>query len=393
MAQVVLLPGKEKKTALGHPWIYRTEIDRVEGAFAPGDVVDVVSGRGRFLAKAYYNPASMIALRVMTYRDEPVDGAFIAARIARAVEYRRGFADMHSCRMVFAESDFLPALIVDAFGSVLVVQFLSLGMDRFREDVVRALVDALHPTGIYERSDVPVRRLEGLPQRTGLLYGEVPDRVSFRENGLSLSVDVKNGQKTGYFLDQKENRAAIAPFVKGRRVLDCFSHVGAFALHAGMYGAQEVTGVDISAEAVAMAQEHARMNGLEDRVRFLEANCFDFLREAGERGERYGAIILDPPAFTKSRAAVPGALRGYKEINLRAMKLLEDGGYLVSCSCSHHVGPEAFQKVIGQAARDAHCILRQVEFRTQGKDHPILPASPETQYLKCAILQVFHEGR
>lgn len=393
MAKVMLLPGKEKKVGLGHPWIYRTEIDKVEGDFVPGDVVDVVSSKGRFLAKAYYNPASMISLRVMSYRDEPVDGAFIARRIARAVEYRRLFADLSSCRLIYAESDFLPALIVDSFGDVLVVQFLALGMDRFRDDVVRALVDTMQPRGIYERSDVPVRRLEGLEERTGLLYGEVPDRVEFMENGLRLSVDVKNGQKTGYFLDQKENRAAIAPFVRGRKVLDCFSHVGAFALHAGLYGAETVTGVDISADAVEMATHHAEMNGLEERVRFVEANCFDFLREAEQNGEKYDTIILDPPAFTKSRAAVPGALRGYKEINLRAMKILEDGGYLVSCSCSHHVGPEAFMNVIGQAARDAHCILRQVEFRTQGKDHPILPTSPETQYLKCAVFQVFHEGR
>lgn len=391
MARCRLLPGKEKRVAAGHPWIYRTEIDRVEGDYTPGDMVDVVSAKGRFLARAYYNPASMISLRIMTYQEEPVDGDFIFRRIREAVEYRRGFADMGSCRMIFAESDRLPALICDSFGEVLVLQFLSLGMDRFRQPVVEALQSLLRPAGIYERSDVPVRKLEGLEERTGLLYGNVPDLVEFRENGLRLRTDVKKGQKTGYFLDQKENRAAIAPFVKRARVLDCFSHVGGFALHAGMYGAAEVTGVDISGEAVAHAALHARMNGLEDRVRFTEANCFDFLREQEKAGERYDVVILDPPAFTKSRASVPGALRGYKEINLRGMKLLREGGILVTCSCSQHVRPDAFREVVGAAARESRHILRRIAGRTQGMDHPVLAAAPETEYLKCLFEQVWEK--
>ena len=236
---------------------------------------------------------------------------------------------------------------------------------------------------------MPVRRLEGLELKTGLLYGQVPDRVMMEENGIRFIVDVKEGQKTGFFLDQKENRAAIAPFVPDKRVLDCFSHTGSFALHAGRYGARDVLGVDISGYACKCAEENARLNGLEDRVHFLEANVFDFLAEGSRSGEKYDVIILDPPAFTKSRSAVESAKRGYKEINLRAMKMLVPGGYLITCSCSQHILPDMFRQIILEAAGDARVQLRQVEFRTQGKDHPILPASPETQYLKCGIYQVW----
>jgi 23S rRNA (cytosine1962-C5)-methyltransferase len=291
--------------------------------------------------------------------------------------------------MIFAESDRLPALIVDSFGDVLVLQCLALGMERFKQDVVDALVSELHPAGIWERNDVPVRRLEGLEMQTGLLYGNVPDRVQMTENGIHFWVDVKEGQKTGFFLDQKENRAAIAPFVRGKRVLDCFTHTGSFALHAGYYGASEVTGVDISEFACAFAEENARLNRLENRVRFIAANAFDLLAEESREGKKYDVIILDPPAFTKSRSTVDSARRGYKEINLRAMKMLEPGGFLITCSCSQHILPDVFQDIVRDAASDARVLLRQVEFRTQGKDHPILPFAPETQYLKCGIYQVF----
>ena len=390
MARTVLLPGKEKRVFTCHPWIFRSDIGRVEGEFLPGDVVDIVSSKGRFLARGYYNPNSQIALRIMTYReDESVDRALIFRRIHEAVEYRRAFADLKSCRLVFAESDRLPALIVDAFGDVLVLQCLALGMERFKQDIVDALVDELHPRGIWERNDVPVRKLEGLEMTTGLLYGEVPDRVLMTENGVKFWVDVKEGQKTGFFLDQKENRAAIAPFVKDRTVLDCFTHTGSFALHAGKYGAKEVTGVDISEYACLFAAENAKLNGLEDRVRFVTANAFDLLSEQSRQGTRYDTIILDPPAFTKTRSAVESAIRGYKEINLRAMKMIAPGGYLITCSCSQHVLPEMFKEMVLDAAKDAKVLLRLVEFRTQGKDHPILPYARETQYLKCGIYQVF----
>ena len=389
MARAVLIPGREKRVISGHPWVFRSDIARMDGACVPGDVVDVVSSKGRFLARAYYNPASQITLRIMTYHEQPVDRELIFRRVQDAVEYRRRFADLHSCRLIFAESDFLPAMIADSFGEIIVIQCLALGMERFKADVVDALTELLHPAGIWERNDVPVRRLEGLELQTGLLYGSVPDRVEMTENGIRFLVDVKEGQKTGYFLDQKENRAAIAPFVKGQKVLDCFTHTGSFALHAGHYGAREVSGVDISEYACAFAEENARLNHLDGRVHFITANAFDLLAEASRKGEKYDVIILDPPAFTKSRSTVESARRGYKEINLRALKMLRDGGILITCSCSQHMLPDLFRTTVLEAASDARVQLRQIEFRTQGRDHPILPAAPETEYLKCGIYQVF----
>lgn len=385
---VYLRRGREQRVLGGHPWVFRSDIEREDGA-ADGLPVRVLTAAGRFLAMAVYNPRSQISLRILSRRDEPVDGAFIRGRVRRAVDYRRRFADLGSCRLIFAESDGLPAVIADKFGDVIVVQILCLGMERFKADIVDALAQELSPRGVYERNDVPVRELEGLSQQTGLLFGEVPDRVEMQENGVRFLVDVKEGQKTGFFLDQKENRAAIAPFVPGMRVLDCFTHTGSFALHAARYGAAEVTGVDISEHACACALENARLNGVEDRVRFECANAFDFLRAQQTAKAQYDVVILDPPAFTKTRSAVEGALRGYKEINLRGMKLTRDGGFFVTCSCSQHVTPDLFRGMLMDAQKDAHVQLRQIEWRTQGRDHPILLASPETQYLKCGIFQVF----
>ena len=385
---VYLRRGREQRVLGGHPWIFRSDIEREDGA-ADGLPVRVLTSAGRFLAMAVYNPRSQISLRILSRRDEPIDGAFIRGRVRRALDYRRRFADLNSCRLIFAESDGLPAVIADKFGDVIVLQILCLGMERFKGDIVDALAQELSPRGIYERNDVPVRELEGLTQQTGLLFGEVPDRVEMQENGVRFLVDVKEGQKTGFFLDQKENRAAIAPFVSGMRVLDCFTHTGSFALHAAHYGAAEVTGVDISEHACACALENARLNGVEDRVRFECANAFDFLRAHQTAKEQYDVVILDPPAFTKTRSAVEGALRGYKEINLRGMKLTRDGGFFITCSCSQHVTPDLFRGMLLEAQKDARVQLRQIEWRTQGRDHPILLASPETQYLKCGIFQVF----
>ena len=387
MATAVLLPGKEKRVYGGHPWIFRSDIEKVTGDFAPGDVVTVTAKNGRFLAKAIYNPASQIALRILSHKDEKIDADFIRGRVRRAVAYRRAFADLHSCRLIFAESDGLPAVIADSFGPVISLQCLALGMEQFKEAICDALEEEVHPQGIYERGDVPVRELEGLPQWCGVLRGEVSDRVEMQENGVRFYVDAKNGQKTGFFLDQKENRAAIAPFVRGQKVLDCFTHTGSFALHAARYGASHVTGVDISEYACECARENAALNGFE-QVDFVAANAFDFLREKAAGEEKWDVVILDPPAFTKSRSAVAAAERGYKEINLRGLKLLRDGGYLVTCSCSQHMLPGQFREVIYAAARDAHVRLIQVEWRTQGRDHPILVAAPETQYLKCGIFRV-----
>ncbi len=387
MAIAYLKPTKEARVLQGNPWIFKSDIDRVSGSCQPGDVVSVKSARGRMLGCAFYNPMSQISLRFLTFRDEHVNERFIRERVRRAISYRRCFADMDSCRLIYSESDSLPGLIVDSFGGILSLQCMCLGMERFLPVVIDTLVEEMHPRGIWERDDAPVRDLEGLEQKTGLLYGVVDDFTEIRENGVRFLVDVKNGQKTGFFLDQKENRAAIAPFVKDQKVLDCFTHTGSFALHAGHYGAADVHGVDISDYACECASKNAQLNNLSN-VHFTAANVFDLLKEKTLAGEKYDVIILDPPAFTKSRSAVDSALRGYKEINLRAMKLIRDGGYLVTCSCSQHILPDMFNRMVQSAAADTHTELMQIEYRTQGRDHPILPALPETQYLKCGIYRV-----
>ena len=379
MAKAILRKTRETRVRGGHPWIYASEIDKTEGECAPGDIIDVYSCKGTMLGRALYNPRSQITLRMLTTQDEPVDEAFFRSRLTDAWEYRKRLCDTQSCRVVYSESDFLPGLVVDKFGGVLVMQTLSLGMDMRKDMLARLLCEITGATGAYERNDVPVRRHEGLEMQTGLLLGEVPDRVEMVENGILYHVDVKHGQKTGFFLDQKQNRAAIAPLCPGARVLDCFCHNGSFALNAAKYGAKSVLGVDISEDALDVARENAA---------FEAHNCFDFLREQTDAGEKYDLVILDPPAFTKSRQAVESALRGYKEINLRGLKLTRPGGFMVTCSCSQHVSTEAFQEMVNHAARDAKKRVRLVEYRTQALDHPILPAAPETKYLKCMILQV-----
>ena len=387
MATVTLRKTRETRVRGGHPWIYASEIEKVEGAFENGDIVDIQDFRAKFIGRGFYNPLSQISLRVLTRNDEPCDRAFFERRVRDAWEYRKLLCDPMSCRLIYSESDFLPGLVVDKFADILVLQSLSQGIERIKDMLCDILMDVVQPAGIWERSDVPVRRLEGLEQTTGLLRGEVPDVVEMRENGIRFLVDVKRGQKTGFFLDQKQNRAAIAPLCKGARVLDCFCHNGSFSLHAAKYGAASVLGVDISEEALDVARENARLNDF-DNVTFEAHNCFDLLRELTDAGEQYDLVILDPPAFTKNKAAVQSALRGYKEINLRGLKLTRPGGFLVTCSCSQHVLPEMFQDVICQAARDAKKRIRLVEYRTQGYDHPILPQSIETKYLKTMILQV-----
>ena len=387
MAKVTLRKTRETRVCGGHPWIYASEIEKVEGDFENGDIVEIADFRGKFIGRGFYNPQSQISLRVLTRNDEPCDRDFFARRIQDAWEYRKLLCDPMSCRLIYSESDFLPGLVVDKYDNILVLQSLSLGIERIKDMLCDLLMQIVEPAGIWERSDVPVRRLEGLEQTTGLLRGEVPDRVEMVENGVRFLVDVKHGQKTGFFLDQKQNRAAIEPLCKGARVLDCFCHNGTFALHAAKYGASEVLGVDISEEALEVARENARINDF-DNVRFEAHNCFDLLRELTDSGARYDLVILDPPAFTKNKAAVPSAIRGYKEINLRGLKLVRPGGFLVTCSCSQHVLPEMFQDIVCQAARDAKKRIRLVEFRTQGYDHPILPQSVETKYLKTMILQV-----
>ena len=388
MAKAFLVKGKEKRTEYGHPWIYRSDIQNVEGSYNPGDIVDIYNSRNKFLGRGYINLKSQIAIRIMTYEHEEVNYGFLYNRIKSAWEYRQRVADPLSCRVVFAESDFLPALVVDKFNDILVVQTTSLGMEKYKTQIVDILNDLIKPSGIYERNDIPVRELEGLEQIKGFLSKEFDTQVEMTENGIKFMVDVENGQKTGYFLDQKENRAALKPFVKDAKVLDCFSHTGSFALHAAYYGASEVLGIDISEHAVGFATRNAKLNGLDGTCRFEAANTFDRLRDYYDSGEKFDTVILDPPAFTKTKGALEGALRGYKEINLRAMKIIKSGGFLVSCSCSHHVDSELFMDILYNAAIDSKRKVRLVEYRSQAKDHPVLLASEETEYLKCAILQI-----
>ena len=387
--RLMLAPGRQKRLLAGHPWIYGNEIAKVDGQPAPGAIVDVADARGTFLARGYYNPQSQIAVRVLTRRDEPIDAAFIERRIDRAWAYRRRLLpDVTCCRVVFGEADFLPGLIVDKFDDILVLQALALGIDQRQREVVEALHEVIDPAGIYERNDAPVRTLEGLPLRTGPLWGEFDPHIVIEENDLRLAIDVATGQKTGYYLDQQANRRAIRAYSAGARVLDCFCNVGGFALNAVTGGAASVRAVDSSEEALALAAENAALNGLADSITWEAGNAFDVLKRLNGERAQFDLVILDPPPFAKNRAAVEGALRGYKEINLRALRMIADGGFLVTCSCSFHVGPDLFRAVVADAARDAGKRLRLVEERAQNVDHPILIGYEESHYLKCLIYAV-----
>lgn len=391
MAEVKLARNRQHRVVGGHPWIYSTEVDEIAGDVSPGDIVEVLDTKGKFIGRGYINPASKILVRMLTRdRSEEINRDFFVYRIKAALEYRRRVVrDTDACRLIFGEADFLPALIVDKFGDALVLQTLALGIDRYKDLIVEILDELLEPSGIYERNDVSVRELEGLPLKTGFLKGPFDPVVEIHENGLKFLVDLAGGQKTGYFLDQRENRMALSGLAEGARVLDCFCHTGTFSVYAASYGAREVRGVDIAGPALEVARRNAAINGFEDVCSFQEANAFDELRSLEKAGEQFDLVILDPPAFTKSKQALRGALRGYKEINLRGMKLLPPGGFLVTCSCSFHMREEQFMEVIMEAAKDAGRQLRLVELRRQAKDHPTLPVSPETHYLKCAVLQVW----
>lgn len=386
-----LKKGGEKRPLSGHPWIYRTDVDVVRGPAEPGDIVAVETHRGRFLGLGYYNPRSAIAVRIVS-RDpqERIDASFFARRIEEAFSFRlRLFKEeTNAFRVVFGEADFLPGLVVDKFGPYLVVQILTMGMERRKGEVLEALTSTLHPLGIYERSDTEVRKKEGLELHAGYLEGHFDPHIAIRENGLSFVVDVAEGQKTGHFLDQRENRLALRRYAQGARVLDCFSYSGGFGIHALVFGAREVVAVDVSEKALALAQENARLNGVEERMTFMVADAFEALREFVRKRERFDLVILDPPAFVKEREALEGALRGYKDINLLAMKLLNSSGILVTSSCSHHLSEERFLSVLEEAALDAGRRLQILERRGQAQDHPVLVGYPESRYLKCFILRV-----
>ena len=350
------------------------------------------------MGRGFINRNSKLTVRMMTRNiDTEIDETFLTMRVKNAWEYRKKVMDdITSCRIIFGEADFLPGIVIDKFSDVLVVESLALGIDRLKETIVRILKnlmeeDGIHIRGVYERSDAKVREQEGMERYKGFLGEPFDTKVEIVENGVRYYVDVKDGQKTGFFLDQKYNRRAVAKLCKGARVLDCFTHTGSFALNAGLAGASHVTGVDASELGVRQARENAALNGLSDRVDFVCEDVFDLLPRLEKQGEKYDVVILDPPAFTKSRNSVKKAVKGYREINLRGMKLVKDGGYLATCSCSHFMDYELFTKTIGQAAASVHRRLRQVEFKTQAPDHPILWGAGDSYYLKFYIFQVVDE--
>lgn len=454
MAAVFLNKKRKPRVEQGHPWVYKSEIERTDGEIVPGQLVSVQNHLGKYLATGYYNEASQLTVRIVSYSPlEAMTTAFFVERFTRCFQHRQRFVKgAQSYRLVYGEADFLPGLIIDKFENTLVVQLLTLGMDLCRENIVEALVQVMNPAGIYERSDVSVRELEGLKQTKGLLYGDCSKHVDIHENGLRIRVDIEEGQKTGYFFDQRENRAAIAPLMTGwgsrggialqevedngvtqmlpvnangkvvtyplwdgATVLECFSHTGSFTLNACQFGAKKVTCLDISEHAIESARTNVALNGFEDRVEFVVADAFEYLRtqvkglderkirsSAGAAGQAkvdtskpvstagrtWDVVILDPPAFAKTKSAVEGACRGYKDINLHGMKLVNEGGYLVTASCSYHMHPELFLETIHAAATDAGKLLRLIEFRGAGMDHPRILGVDEGHYLKFAIFEV-----
>ncbi|ASS69181.1 class I SAM-dependent rRNA methyltransferase [Paenibacillus sp. RUD330] len=467
-AKAILVKKRTRRLEQGHPWVYAGEVERMEGEAEPGAMVDVHASNGRYIASGYWNPQSQIRVRIVSRQPEQeLDQAFFADRFSRAKEYRERFVADADCRLVYGEADYVPGLVVDRFADVLVVQILTLGLDLKRDAIVAALVKVFGPRGIYERSDVGVRRLEGLEERTGVLYGDCPSIVEITENGLAMEVDIAQGQKTGYFYDQRGNRAAIEPLMKGwgkrsgitlqphpldglpedarlvatapgaaasepgtvlvpvnksgkavtyplwdgATVLECFAHTGSFTLHACKYGAKKVTCLDVSEHAIDTAKRNVERNGFADRVEFVVDDAFQYLRQQvkgleertarasggkavdtskklGGEGRTWDVVVLDPPAFAKTKGAVEGACRGYKDINLHGMKLVNEGGYLVTASCSYHMKPELFLETILEAAADAGKSLKLVEWRAAGKDHPQLLGVAEGHYLKFAIFEV-----
>lgn len=394
---VTLKKGEGRTLKAGGMWVFDNEIESIMGRFENGSIVTVHDFDGYPMGRGFINQNSKIRIRLMTRNaNQEIDHEFLRDRVRMAWEYRKKTVDTGSCRVIFGEADFLPGLVIDKFSDVLVVESLALGIDRFKLEIVELLKeellkDGIKIRGVYERSDAKVRLNEGMERVKGFLSEEFDTNVEIVENGVKYLVDVKDGQKTGFFLDQKYNRLAIQKLCKDARVLDCFTHTGSFALNAAIAGAKEVTGVDASELAVEQATKNAALNGVQDRAKFICRDVFELLPELEKQGEKYDVVILDPPAFTKSRNSVKNAVKGYREINLRAMKLVKDGGFLATCSCSHFMTYELFTETIGQAARNVHKRLRQVEFRTQAPDHPILWAADESYYLKFYVFQVVDE--
>lgn len=397
IAVAVLKKGEGRALKSGGPWVYDNEIASIMGNFENGDIVIVRDFDGYPLGRGFINTNSKIRIRMMTRNEnQEIDREFLKMRVRDAWEYRKKTVDISSCRVIFGEADFLPGMVIDKFSDVLVVQSLALGIDKLKMIIIEELKSAMAEDGItirgvYERSDAKVRLQEGMERVKGFIGEPFDTKVQIVENGVKYIVDIEDGQKTGFFLDQKYNRLAIQRLCKGAKVLDCFTHTGSFALNAGIAGAKSVTGVDASQLAVDQATENAELNGLEKSVKFICEDVFELLPKLEAEGEKYDVVILDPPAFTKSKNSIKNAVKGYREINLRGMKLVKDGGYLATCSCSHFMSYELFTQTIGQAARNVHKRLRQVEYRTQAADHPILWSADESYYLKFYIFQVIDE--
>ena len=394
---VTLKKGEGRTIKSGGAWIFDNEIDTITGRFKNGDLVTVHDFDGYPMGSGFINQNSKIRIRMMTRKaDQEIDHAFLTMRVKNAWDYRKTTVDTSSCRIIFGEADFLPGLVIDKYEDILVVECLALGMEAFKEEIIMILRELLDKDGItirgvYERSDANERTKEGLPKVKGFIGEEFDTTIEIVENGVHYLVDVANGQKTGFFLDQKYNRLAMQRVCKGKKVLDCFTHMGTYALNAGIAGASDVTGLDISEYAVSQAEANARLNGLQNTVHFRCANVLDELPKLAAAGEKYDVVILDPPAFTKSREATKNAIKGYREINMKGLKLVKDGGYFATCSCSHFMTQELLAKTVKEAAKATHKRLRQVEFRTQAPDHPILWAADESYYLKFFIFQVVEE--
>jgi len=389
MKKVHLTRKITNRVASGHPWIFANEVEKIEDDPKPGAIVDVYFHDGKFVGKGYFNPQSQIIVRLLTHdRKVEINDEFFLNKIKDCWAYRQKLGYVENCRLVFGEADGLPQLIIDKFNEHFVIQSLALGIDIWKPAIVKALHTVFKPKGIFERNDVPVRELEGLAQQKGFLSEPFQTNIIINENGLKFNVDLENGQKTGHFLDQQDNRTAIKNIVKGADVLGAFTYTGTFEIHAAYYGARSVLGLDISENAVAHANENARLNGVEKIVRFEVANAFDVLRKWSKEDKKYDVVMLDPPAFTKSRANLHKAITGYKEINLRGMKLVKPGGFLVTSSCTNLVAPELFLQIIDMAAKDARRKIRQVIFQTQSSDHPIVWNMENTQYLKFLIVEL-----
>mgnify|MGYP003444751477 CR=1 FL=1 len=389
MIKVQLKQTVGNRIQSGHPWVFGNEVKEIGETCTGGEIAEVFTHDNKFIGKGYINPKSQIIVRLLTRnRNEDINDAFFYTRLLKAWQYRKRLGYTENCRLIFGEADDLPQLIIDKFNDYFVIQTLALGIDVWKPAIVNALLKIFKPKGIYERNDVPVRELEGLPQQKGFLSAPFDTNIIIKENGLQFYVDIANGQKTGYFLDQQDNRRAIQHLVKGADVLGAFCYTGTFEIHAAHYGAKSVLGLDISENACAQARKNAMLNGYSDVCRFDCINAFDALKTWSKEGKQYDVVMLDPPSFTKSRANIEKAVAGYKEINLRGMKLVKPGGFLVTSSCTNLVQPELFLDIITMAARDARKKLRRVTFQSQSADHPIVPGMENTNYLKFLIVEV-----